>query len=623
MAGTLSTKKPRPVTTETGRPNMYLSTVRQSALQLAEKRWKGLEQPREETVATEFAPAVEWANICRLHFEVSGFDFTGEPAKGKPGKDVSDGKVVDVAALLAEAEAPAAKRPAALEPIRWDEVEVVTAPPQDDVAALHTVLELYEPPEKPKQAAKEAKEKKAEPPAAVPAPPKAADIVLEAVAEEPPYIPPPMAAALPYSKPELRKPPAAPNVPYADPIAATGSRLHMPSVTVLPMRQAMVAGPSPEPPAPPKPVVEAVQEVKVEARVEVVPEVKPEPKPEPKPEVKPEAKVEVKAAPAPVKAEAPAPGRKKKRHQKGGNRGPVEEVIEEPDDLGDEIEAEIAANRKVIEEPPPAPPPARKPEPPAPAAAKEEQASDVHFSFGGMADAPIEAPKTGSIGLGLSSDTSEPPAPAGMSTGVKAGIAVAVLAVGGAVAMFTMGGSSSKEPAKPAALVSVMETAGMVMGEAGWSTDYTTEASGKRVRQMAFYRPSMQITDYRIEFQAEIEYKAAGWAVRAANPKTYWALKLFQDGVRVKLRRFSVTDGKDGAPTDLALPFPTNAGMIFKVRTDVVGKKFVVTVNDQKVDEWTDTQIATGGFGVANEGAERGQIRSIQLWHLRERQVSK
>ncbi|MBL8179196.1 MAG: hypothetical protein JNK48_31255 [Bryobacterales bacterium] len=63
--------------------------------------------------------------------------------------------------------------------------------------------------------------------------------------------------------------------------------------------------------------------------------------------------------------------------------------------------------------------------------------------------------------------------------------------------------------------------------------------------------------------------------------------------------------------------------MIFKVRTDVVGKKFVVSVNDQKVDEWEDATAAAGGFSVANEGAERGQVRSIQLWHLRERQVAK
>ncbi|MBL8217848.1 MAG: hypothetical protein JNL62_01395 [Bryobacterales bacterium] len=604
---------------------MYLSAVRQSALQLAEKRWQGLEKPKNETTAAEFTPSLEWTNICRLHFELSGFDFTGEGPKGKPGKDISDGKIVDVAALLAETEPPPAADAMQLTPIQWDEVDLTVVPAHsDEGTAVSTVLELYEPPEKPKAVAREAKKKDAEPPPAPPPPAKAAEIILDAVPEEPPYTPPPMAGPLSYVKPELRKPPATPSLPHADPLAAPGSRLHMPSVTVLPMRQAMVAGPSPEPPAAPKPPVEAPAPAPVEAKAavetapETKPEVKPEPKAEPKAEVKVEAKAEVKAT-APARAEAPQQGRKKKKNQRGANRGPVEESIEEPDDLGDEVEAEISAGRKIVEEPAPAP--ARKVEPPAPPPAREEPA--VQFSFGGMANAPVEAPKSASLSLGLSAEETPLPAPAGMSGGMKAGIAVAVLSVAGAIGFFTMGGSSSKEPAKPAATVSVMETAGMVMGEAGWSTDYTTDASGKRVRQLSLYRPSMQITDYRIEFQAEIEYKAVGWAVRAANPKTYWALKLFQEGGRVKLRRFSVTDSKDGSPTDLAMPFPTNAGMIFKVRTDVVGKKFVVSVNDQKVDQWEDTQIALGGFGVANEGAERGQVRSIQVWHLRERQVAK
>jgi len=599
---------------------MYLSAVRQSALQLAEKRWKGLEKPNTETTAAEFTPSLEWTNICRLHFELSGFDFTGEGPKGKPGKDISDGKIVDVAALLAETEPPPAIDAKLLTPIQWDEVDLTAAPVHNEEAiATSTVLELYEPPEKTKAPTREVKEKRAEPPPAPPPPPKAAEIILDAVPEEPPYTPPPMAGPLTYAKPELRKPPATPSLAHADPLAAPGSRLHMPSVTVLPMRQAMVAGPSPEAAAP-KPVVEAPAPVEVKAVAEAVPETKPEAKPEPKAEPKAEVKVEAKAAAPAARAEAPQQGRKKRKHQKGANRGPVEESIEEPDDLGDEIEAEISASRKAVEEPAPAP--SRRVEPPAPAPAKIEEPA-IQFSFGGMADAPMEAPKSASLSLGLTSEEAPLPAPAGMSGGMKAGIAVAVLGVAGAVGFFTMGGSSSQEPAKPAAMVSVMETAGTVMGEAGWSTDYTTDAAGKRVRQLSLYRPSMQITDYRIEFQAEIEYKAVGWAVRAANTKTYWALKLFQDGGKVKLRRFNVTDSKDGSPTDLAMPFPTNAGMIFKVRTDVVGKKFVVSVNDQKIDEWEDAQIALGGFGVANEGAERGQVRSIQVWHLRERKVAK
>jgi hypothetical protein len=42
-----------------------------------------------------------------------------------------------------------------------------------------------------------------------------------------------------------------------------------------------------------------------------------------------------------------------------------------------------------------------------------------------------------------------------------------------------------------------------------------------------------------------------------------------------------------------------------------------VYVQNKLIDEWTDTALATGGFGVSNEGAERGQVRNVQMWHLR------
>jgi hypothetical protein len=599
MAGTLSIKKPSPPAAGAGRPNMYLSVVRQSALQLAERSWKNLDKPQAETTAMEFAPPLEWDHICGLHYEVSGFDFTGVGPKEKAGRAVSDGKIVDVAALLAEVDRPRRAEAGTPAPIHWDELDVAAAPPpNDDVAVLHAALELYEPPEEPKPARGKTVQT---PPPVVEV--KAAEAILEAVEEEPAYRPPEMAGPLDYTKPEMKTPPAAAAAAQPDPLAAPGPRLHMPAVTVLPLRQTMVAGPAPEASAAP---VKSVAEAVVEPAVEKTEAVRAAAAPA-------EAKAEIK-----VEAKAAAPqGKKKRKHQKGSHRGPVEEAIEEPEDLGEELEAEIAAGQKPAEEP------VRTLEPAAVVEQAKKQAPEPKLSFGGMADVPVEAPKSASLSLGLNSEETPLPASAGMSTGLKAGIAVAVLGVVGTVAVFTMGGDSKNAPAGKAAAVSVLETAGVVAGDAGWSTDYTTDAKGKRVRQMSFYRPSMQISDYRVEFQAEIEYKAVGWAVRASNTKTYWALKLFQEGGRVKLRRFTVTDGKDGAPTDVALPFASNAGMVFRVRTDVVGGRFVVTVNEQKVDEWHDAQIAMGGFAVANEGAERGQIRSIQLWHLRERQVTR
>lgn len=585
MAGTLSTQKSRPVTAVAGRPNMHLPVIRQAAMQMAENRWKSLEPPSWEATAVEFTPSLEWTNLCRLHLEVSGFDFNGDPVPRKPGKEVADGPIANVTALLVEVEPPPPAEPIRFAPIRWDDVELLPSAAVEESPAAAPALELYEPPA-PKAPLVE---KKVEAP---PVPPKPAEPVLEAVLEEipeePPFEAPPMRGPLSSTKPEFVRGPDAPPHPLMDPLAAPAARVQFPAVTSLPMRHAMVHGPSPDRPTPAAPEIEAVP-----------------------------APQEEKSAPA-AKAELALQGRKKKKNQKNG-RGPVEEPVEEPDNLGEEVEAEIAASRSVAQQS------AAAPEP-EPALAVEEPAGEEDnrpLSFGGLADVKPEAPKTERISLGLTSESPLPPAPAGMGIGAKAGIAVALLGALGAIGFFVMGGSGGKQPVQPSVAVSVLETAGMVMGEAGWSTDYTTDDAGKRVRQLSFYRPSMQISDYRVEFQAEIEYKAVGWAVRASNTKSYWGLKLFQEGGRVKLRRFSVSDGKEGTPTDTDLPFPSNPGMVFKVRTDVVGPKFAVTVNDQKVEEWLDTQIALGGFGVANEGAERGQIRSIQLWHLRERQVNK
>jgi hypothetical protein len=238
--------------------------------------------------------------------------------------------------------------------------------------------------------------------------------------------------------------------------------------------------------------------------------------------------------------------------------------------------------------------------------------------------APAAAGQTLSIGLNPGSAL---PEPAGMGSGLKAGIAVAVLAAVGGVAFWQFSGSAPQKPvaksARAATSAGGVETAGAILGEAGWSQDWTLDPNGTRVRQVAFYRPSMTVIDYRVEFLAEIESKAVSWVTRAANSKNYYLTKLVQikGGLepQVNLVRFAVRDGKPDEIVEKPLPFPVRVGEVFKVRMDVLADKFTVNVQGKVVDEWTDAKLLTGGFGVANEAAERGQIRSIQMWHLKPR----
>lgn len=66
-------------------------------------------------------------DLCRLHWEARASS-SGETPQRKPGKEISDGGIVDVAALLAEVEKPGVEQQISFAAARWDEVELVAAP---------------------------------------------------------------------------------------------------------------------------------------------------------------------------------------------------------------------------------------------------------------------------------------------------------------------------------------------------------------------------------------------------------------------------------------------------------------------------------------------------------------
>jgi len=619
MARTMSPIQPRTSGTnvQAGPPNMHLMAVSQTALQLAEQRWSRTVIPRATLEPLEFPSTVEWSNTTRLSFEATGFNFLGDPQPKKPGKLVPD-VIVDVRAALAEVPTPAVRRTIHFAPIQWDELEQAeSAPIQNPVHTMARALELFEPPQPLKQA-RDARPKPAE---AKPVEPKA--VVIEAKAEEPPYQAPAICEAIAIKKPAIRRGPMAVALAPAEPLAASGSRIHLPTISIAPLRAPLCPGPNPETAAKPAVAPVAAVETKPEAAVETAPA---EPKVEPKVEPKPEVKPEVKAPEA--KQSAAAGGRKKKKHQRQAGRNENDDPIEEPEDLGEEVEAELLAAQhpgdvKVAETKSVAP---AKTESPKKETKKAEPVPPPTVHFGGMADVAPQA--ADSMGLGLSRSESELITPvAGSGMGMKLGLAAAVLAAIGGISYFALGGGSDKGTQKPVSGVgvSVVQTAGVVMGEAGWTTDYATDERGRRLRQLSFYRPSMQITDYRVEFQAEIEYKAVSWVVRGTNNKSHYVVKLVQErgnkGPFVKLQRFPVVDGKPGETVEKELPLTAAGGTVYRVQNDVVGNKYRLTINDKTMDEWTYSQLPTGGFAVANEGAERGQIRTVQMWHLNERQA--
>ena len=155
------------------------------------------------------------------------------------------------------------------------------------------------------------------------------------------------------------------------------------------------------------------------------------------------------------------------------------------------------------------------------------------------------------------------------------------------------------------------------MGGAGWITEWASDQTGSaRARQLSLYRPSMSMSDYRLEFSGQIERRSLGWVFRAANTRNYYVGKLERASASSPLTvtRFAVINGAEGPHFQRVMAAITGP---LKVRQEARGPKFTIYVQNQIVEDWHDDRLKTGGMGFLNEREERGQVGSIQISFLR------
>ncbi|MDP8983279.1 MAG: hypothetical protein M3O35_22110 [Acidobacteriota bacterium] len=193
---------------------------------------------------------------------------------------------------------------------------------------------------------------------------------------------------------------------------------------------------------------------------------------------------------------------------------------------------------------------------------------------------------------------------------------VAALLIAIAVVVFFNMGSHKSTAAGAATSDGVGPS--IMMGEGGWITDWAGDTrSQSRGRHISMYRPSLTLSDYRIEFQGRIETKSIGWVFRAANPENYYVLKLQQAGPgRLELAKFAVVNGIQRQFSSVQLPAEIHADALVSVRVDVRGSKFATFVKGQPVDVWTENQLKSGGVGFLNDRGERALIQSVQISYL-------
>ncbi len=149
-----------------------------------------------------------------------------------------------------------------------------------------------------------------------------------------------------------------------------------------------------------------------------------------------------------------------------------------------------------------------------------------------------------------------------------------------------------------------------------WSYD----ASGfVRPGPLAVFKPTVDLTDYRFEFLAEIDQKALGWAFRAEDLNNYYAMKfvVVKPGPLplVHIVRYAVINGKEGPHVDKPLPMTVRTDMLYRIQVNTRGGDFTILAQGQVVDFWSDSRLQHGGVGFFCNRGERARLRWVEVSH--------
>jgi hypothetical protein len=155
-------------------------------------------------------------------------------------------------------------------------------------------------------------------------------------------------------------------------------------------------------------------------------------------------------------------------------------------------------------------------------------------------------------------------------------------------------------------------------GRQNWASTWTQSPDGfMRTGQLALYRPTLKMDNYRLEFFTQIESKSVGWVFRAKDEQNYYAMKLSvtEPGPRPLLSvvRYPVLAGRKGKRVQIPLPIMMHNKTPYHVALDVKGTRFRAFVEDQEIDSWSDDRLLAGGVGFFSEPGEHARLYWVKV----------
>jgi hypothetical protein len=143
-----------------------------------------------------------------------------------------------------------------------------------------------------------------------------------------------------------------------------------------------------------------------------------------------------------------------------------------------------------------------------------------------------------------------------------------------------------------------------------WIANFAPDA--KRQRKVSVLRSSVNLPAYRLDFESSIQMKALGWVYRAQDAKNFYVSKIElqkpgQNPV-YELVHYAVINGVEQPRVETSLHVTVPMGGLYKIRFEAAGNRFTTWVQGQRVEQWTDPRLSSGGAGLYGEGVEESTL---------------
>lgn len=196
----------------------------------------------------------------------------------------------------------------------------------------------------------------------------------------------------------------------------------------------------------------------------------------------------------------------------------------------------------------------------------------------------------------------------------------AILTGGSSSFSFSQFWDALRAKAAARATVDVQEDFGSGLGSwKGGASTWTPDPSGfVNIGKLAVHEQTFGLTDYRFEFTGQIQQKSLTFVFRAKDLDNYYAVRLAITNPgplpKAKVSHYAVLGGAQGKfSPEVSVNQPLRADTIYRVHLSAYGQDFVLRINDEVVDTWSDARLKSGGVGFLSEKGSAARLKSVRV----------